>query len=430
MISVRLETVFMLSVSVVIFLESSSWINSVSSVLSANPHIFTSGFSTLKQPGWWALKDIQPPKLPDSNGSLFSAEINQKKRIAHCHKNDVDIGNARLKVKSEDDPTHTSHHVRTSPTIVDFATMSVISDQGEVTQSVLNAAEEIKRKLVERLLRVDSTILKAALTKTKPDAIIQDSPSIHNISLNQQLNQSKPSMDCIKRPENFLAERSVMKEDLKNPIMAIAPSLSGISRLDGKLSIKIVPQKKKDKKPKPANYIRASPHENELVDISSRIPNPDCVLLRFKRKLLMRRAKRLNGLPIFDFDTFIYNYLKQTDPIHPLPETIQCKTLPNLQEASALPLSILSGTVETSFEDVRSSLFKICIILLAVDTFCAGQESFICCQTFWYNKCPTALSSRNGKYILGKNLGSIYTSRHPLQTKEIATYSRFRKETK
>lgn len=40
---------------------TSSWQNSVSSILSANPNLFVSGQLLIKQSGWWALKVVQPP---------------------------------------------------------------------------------------------------------------------------------------------------------------------------------------------------------------------------------------------------------------------------------------------------------------------------------------------------------------------------------
>lgn len=66
---------------------------------------------------------------------------------------------------------------------------------------------------------------------------------------------------------------------------------------------------------RPANYVRASPHENELLEMSLRVVSPDATLNRFKRKLIMRRAKRRAGLTIFDLDQIIYKYLKSSEPL-------------------------------------------------------------------------------------------------------------------
>jgi hypothetical protein len=113
------------------------------------------------------------------------------------------------------------------------------------------AASEIKRKLVERLLRVDSELLKQALSRDSAKAAGTGGPM--------------------------------------NPIMFI-PSSQQTKTKDPNTT---APQPPK-KKAKPAHYIRASPHENELVDLTNRVVNPDDQVLRLKRKLAVRKVKMVS----------------------------------------------------------------------------------------------------------------------------------------
>lgn len=115
------------------------------------------------------------------------------------------------------------------------------------------AANEIKRKLVERLLRVDSSILKAALSKETDDT-------------------HKPL----------------------NPIMYIPPAMKAKQAGDEHVEAK----KEKKRLPRPANYVRASPHENELVDICNKIVDPDERICRLKRKLAVRRVNPSSSIVI------------------------------------------------------------------------------------------------------------------------------------
>jgi len=109
----------------------------------------------------------------------------------------------------------------------------------------LAAAEEIKRKLVERLLRVDSALLKQALSRD-PTPTTNSTP-----------NALKPSMAPAKKDS-----------------------------LGGK------------KKVKPAHYIRASPHENELAELTAGIAEPDEQCLRLRRKLAVRKVPSVPHLII------------------------------------------------------------------------------------------------------------------------------------
>ena len=53
---------------------TASWQNSVSSILSANPHLFVSGQLVVRQSGWWALKHPYPP-IPEGKDVDVSAEV-------------------------------------------------------------------------------------------------------------------------------------------------------------------------------------------------------------------------------------------------------------------------------------------------------------------------------------------------------------------
>lgn len=293
---------------------SGSWMNSIGSILSANSHLFESGLSAMKQSGWWALKDPRTgPKpvivgegaeqhgfggkrrkaptvllsegeegnVPASDEQVDVVEDSPKRKRESPRKVKEPASPRRSPVKLEPAPPPHPSAIASGPAsprkmvpmpapfrpvpmpvsvpikpngasgpiqpIVppmglipsgpdnhQLRALAVRPDMPPAGPSDPNlaAAEEIKRKLVERLLRVDSELLKQALTRD--------------------------------------------------------PSKAGLPGLP--LPKKEAPKKKA----KPAHYIRASPHENELVELTNRVLEPDDQINRLKRKLAVRKVHQVN----------------------------------------------------------------------------------------------------------------------------------------
>jgi ribosomal protein S18 acetylase RimI-like enzyme len=249
--------------------------NSVSSVLSANASVFESGFERLKQPGWWALKHIQPPKP----GTMYLNDLkNRRKRVDEDYFAESDlvhplpISRSPATLDTAQTLLYSKHFANRIPNV-----SALLPSQAEATPTTVKAAQEIKRKLVERLLRVDSKLLQEALANSP-------APPFQSVA-------------CADYPRP--KEMELKMSDCRD--LTHTPSLKELRRLH--------------KVAKPANYVRASPHENELLEMCLRISDPDATLNRFKRKLVMRRMKRRVGLCIFDIDAFMYRYLKSNDPL-------------------------------------------------------------------------------------------------------------------
>ena len=221
---------------------SGNWMNSISSILSANGNsLFESGFTRMQQSGWWALKDPSlRPKLMDDGRKRKSPAFNEESNVT------ISITSVP-KPLSIITPITSAAVTSISSAISNTTASSALSAGGTAL-----AADEIKRKLVERLLKVDSNLLKAALIKPVDKAPTSNSGQTTGL----------------------------------NPIMYIPPTAPGkkVASEDGLLA------KIPTKKVKPANYVRASPHENELADLCSRIVNPDERIRRLKRKLAVRRV--------------------------------------------------------------------------------------------------------------------------------------------
>lgn len=349
--------------------KSSNWMNSISSILSANHQLFESGFMEMKQSGWWCLKERVAPRMPEATadgrkrrGQAAIIEIDPEGNVtgavvagaASAHGADSDKTEKSEKRSSpERSPKRAKtaesppkHPKRSPPKAAPVAPVAPLVPQqaplipplspgkkilpapAHITPSAaptapstalppsappapqkqvplpqppvlppkpanpmvhphgqqmpprpqmvpppsnapvltaeqqarknLLAANEIKRKLVERLLRVDSSILKAALSKEADEA-----------------------------------------SKTLNPIMYIPPAMKAgaVSKPSADDHHHLDAKKEKKRLPRPANYVRASPHENELVDVCSKIVNPDERINRLKRKLALRRVPRPLCMP-------------------------------------------------------------------------------------------------------------------------------------
>lgn len=254
-------------------LGTSSWVNSVSSVLSANPKLFESGLISMKQSGYWALKQIAPPHI---SGAHMLTALRKDGEGVEVKQEEVHLP-PQQPAQQPEDPL------------------------------------EIKRRLVERLLKVDQNILQAALKRTEAAATAMQQQSEEAPAFKPLAPKGQVSPIQLLTPSTFSTGKPV-----SGKLTSVVKKVNNNNN-QGTPTAGVV---RRDRRPKPANYVRASPHENELLETCNKIVNPDRNINRFRRKLLSRKAKRLNGLPILDFDTLIYQYLKHADPIHPIPETI------------------------------------------------------------------------------------------------------------
>lgn len=175
----------------------------------------------------------------------------------------------------------------------------------EATPTTMKAAQEIKRKLVERLLKVDSRLLQEALATQSATGY---APPISTAS--QQHSKPLGAVPLALKP--LPGDGSSSSTNPPHLPFDMAPNGPKIAK-----SIKEL--RRLQKAHKPANYIRASPHENELLERCIRVMDPDPILQRFRRKLVMRRGKRRLGLAIFDIDVFMYKYLKTLEPLRLAP---------------------------------------------------------------------------------------------------------------
>lgn len=333
--------------------KTASWMNSVSSVLSANSTIFISGFEKLKQPGWWALRTVQPPRPPayagDGNGT---SEGRRRKRRADDFDELLTAGPSEGDERRPDPPMPRPASAHTplpatqlrSPLSVDTAQKLLLAKhyvdripnvsallplEQEATPTTVRAAQEIKRKLVERLLRVDSKLLQEALVNAPPSGRFESASlsATANISFATVASLARPFSTppivsaALTPPTGAAISTAHPVLAPQRPVALITPHASNESKEIKSPKSGGLPTRKElkrlQKMARPANYVRASPHENELLEMSLRVINPDPTLNRFKRKLIMRRAKRRAGLAIFDLDQIIYKYLKSSEPLLP-----------------------------------------------------------------------------------------------------------------
>lgn len=264
---------------------TASWMNSVSSVLSANTSVFESGFERLKQPGWWALKAIHPPRpvfMGSAEGRVRKRKIEDDEKV-NIEDFDASATPPTALVSRSPSTVETAHTLILSKHLAErIPNVNALLPSATVaTPTTVKAAQEIKRKLVERLLRVDSKLLQEALANSQVPTYVSTPQLVthHENSTTSKVSDPKP----------------VLRETKPRPHL---PEL----RRPQKIS-------------KPANYVRASPHENELLELCLRVAFPDEAVSRFKRKLIMRRVKRRVGLQVFDIDAYMYHYLKSNSPL-------------------------------------------------------------------------------------------------------------------
>lgn len=345
---------------------TASWMNSVSSVLSANSGMFESGFEQLKQPGWWALKVVQAPKPSlGPHGGMDGSGSRKKRKVAPASplttgeevEEGVDVGEEGSSATTRSDepvsvkpdpgdlkpknlipsafrPPSTGPTPTRSPVTVETAQtlllakhyvdrvpqMAVLLPSEHIaTPTTVKAAQEIKRKLVERLLRVDSRLLQEALASQGATGSLLASASqisqLQQASVAARFAPGTKTFGPISSPGSSALDPYGAMANAKASDVAAANAKSLGFGKNGQSPLASKDVRKLQKIVKPANYVRASPHENELLEKCIKVVDPDSTVLRFKRRLLTRRLKRRLGLCIFDFDAIMYKYLKSSEPL-------------------------------------------------------------------------------------------------------------------
>lgn len=204
--------------------------------------------------------------------------------------------------------------------------------------SSLRAAEEIKRKLVERLLKIDARLLKevmANIPSSPMPPLVNLTPTLEYSSMRYwdsnhktksaffiDENDGEGERIISYRSSSVPPQRSYPPES-SQPISSsftkkTTPSNSKFSSSNSTVPPIMMPPPSphKFKLPKPKNYVRASPHENELMEGVLRIKSSsNTILNRLRRKLIVRRMKRRAGIDIFDIDITMYHYLKSNNPL-------------------------------------------------------------------------------------------------------------------
>lgn len=246
--------------------------DAVRAVLAAHPTLFLGGDDDR-----WALREVLPPRrleseryaplFPDRDAlrqsALSSAVLSGMGSLA-------EIGLAGL-----------------APQVsVSHALPSGGAAPGPVSATTVRAAAEIKRKLVERLLRLDAKLLREALA-----AQPSPPPTASDLS-------DRPALHAI-------------------PGRALAPPMRSAT-------------------PRASNFVRASPHENDLLEAVLRLSqsSSDPALLRLGRKLLVRRMRRRHGGRVFDVDAVLYGYLRSSDPLVWQPPGSEAAVAPEADDSS------------------------------------------------------------------------------------------------
>lgn len=260
-----------------------SWQNSVSSVLSAHHDVFANGLEEKGETGWWSLRQCEPPRLKVSGGVTAGGVNNATvKRHKRTHPdsdresdNEYDDDNDGVEIKSEagsidlmldeQDDNNNNNNINNRHHHNNDSEDRLNESHAFGNDSVVKS-EQIKKQLLSRLLSVDTTLLKQALSKVKEDKQMHDA-------------------------------KARLATDSSN--ISAPTSISGHGGSKTKISA------------------RAPPVENELLRILSRIKNPDYKMRRLRRKLLSRRERRRAGMELFDLDAYIYNYLKEPRPLDP-----------------------------------------------------------------------------------------------------------------
>ena len=321
------------AVSCCFCLESPSWYNSVSSVLSSNDRIFASGVAIKGSPGWWALHHWEPPIPPrkltlkrsfskaastavaedDEEIIISSGEEELENKLLNITESSqseaeyedliVDESSDEAKVEDTESATlgtSTSQappqqqqepHESQEPQELE---QEQVSDKIDPLQPVVPSAD-LKQQLLERLLMMDSSLLQDAIKKAKAKKMAEIEGQA----------KKKAKADAAEAKAAAIAiEETIQAPTLpKECLDALEPFLTA---LNAHFSLTPV--------------IRASPYENDLLKKCNKVNyNENPVVARLRRKLLVRRQRRRVNLGLFDIDQWMYLFLKSTEkPLEPI----------------------------------------------------------------------------------------------------------------
>lgn len=195
---------------------------------------------------------------------------------------------------------------------------SLLPNEKEATPSTMKAAEEIKRKLLERLLKLDSKLLQEVLA---PSLVASMNSHSHSANMNNQSNHS--SLHQQQHRQIILPNSNITRENpIISPSYTMSHSVTSTEHYSARINKPLKDYRKMQKALKPVNYVRASPYENELLEKCLRVAGGgDCIIRRLTRKLAVRRLKRKLGIGLFDIDAFMYKYLKVMEPLRITPHS-------------------------------------------------------------------------------------------------------------
>lgn len=330
-------------------LEGPSWHNSVSSALSSNDRIFSSGMAIKGVPGWWALHQWDPPtprKQAINNSGTAALKFKRTYQeatntedfltLSSESESDLDL-NAKVNVlnvtesQSENDDLIMPNNYQYGDLIVDddhddsSHTHHKLTNQNQITITsapvtpVVAPSADLKKQLLERLLMMDSSLLDEAIKKAKAKKFVDnsvaavtpsnesesslkrkrkiDKGSYGSVDNNNNNNSIKPSVSSTNTntttPTTFPLVFAIPK-DCQNTLDPFVPFLTGV--------LTAFP------------VIRASPYENDLLKKCNRVNYFEIkVAARLRRKLLLRRQRRRVNFALFDIDNFMYLYLKSIE---------------------------------------------------------------------------------------------------------------------
>lgn len=275
--------------------------------------------------------------------------------------------------------------------------------------STLRAAEEIKRKLVERLLKIDARLLKEVMSNSRssPAPLVNLTPTLEYSAMKTYDKNKESAAMFIDESggdvDRIISHRSSSAPPpqsgnyhnnhhynyshhiLSPPISSLNKKHQHHQRMPNTKSLHSNQSQSqsqqhqqqqhhqhnqlpapplhsspphKFKLPKPKNYVRASPHENELMEGVLRVKSTsNTTLNRLRRKLIVRRMKRRAGIDIFDIDITMYNYLKNSNPLN-YPDSTKTNSISNSDKTDAAGSDSLKWNVLTEEEEKNIPYIK------------------------------------------------------------------------
>lgn len=301
---------------------SGSWMNSIGSILSANSHLFESGLNAMKQSGWWALKDpSEGPKVMTMGEGAGQQILGGKRRKAPT----VLLSEGEDNVPASDEPVDvvedSPRRKRESPRKVKEPPsprkLSPTRPQASGQPAAnLSGSSSPQKTSMQPLRPVPVPIRPNGAAGPIQPIVPPSAPSASAIENHlRALAAARSEIPAATSDPNLVAAEEI-KRKLVERLLRVDSELlkQALTRDPTKAGQAGLPAAKKElpkKKAKPAHYIRASPHENELVELTNRVLNPDDQINRLKRKLAVRKVRpKINVFTNLDVD--------QTNEWHPV----------------------------------------------------------------------------------------------------------------